>query len=179
MKICSKCKQEKALSEFNKDSRTKSGLRCICRTCQSKQNAKMHEQAGPTRLGKMRKYKKENRETLRPIEREYQKRKRREDPIYKIKHNIRTRFTKLLNGVAGCKRSSEALGCSIEFFKQYLELQFIKEMTWENYGKVWHIDHKIPLDSANGNIDRIYELWHYTNLQPLFAIDNWKKGAKY
>ena len=57
-------------------------------------------------------------------------------------------------------------------------------MTWENYGedeeknkvKAWHIDHIIPLSSAKSE-DELIALSHYTNLQPLWAMDNLKKGA--
>jgi hypothetical protein len=49
-------------------------------------------------------------------------------------------------------------------------------MSWDNYGK-WHIDHIIPLSSAN-NEDEVYKLCHHTNLQPLWAEDNLKKSNK-
>lgn len=47
-------------------------------------------------------------------------------------------------------------------------------MTWDNYGK-WHIDHIVPLVSAKTE-EEMYKLCHYTNLQPLWALDNIKKG---
>jgi hypothetical protein len=49
-------------------------------------------------------------------------------------------------------------------------------MCWDNQGK-WHIDHIIPLSSGKTE-DDIIKLCHYTNLQPLWAIDNMKKGSK-
>ena len=68
------------------------------------------------------------------------------------------------------------MGCSYEFLKEHLEKQFVDGMSWENRSE-WHIDHIIPLSSAK-NEDEIYKLCHYTNLQPLWAIDNIKKGKK-
>jgi hypothetical protein len=49
-------------------------------------------------------------------------------------------------------------------------------MSWENYGK-WHVDHVIPLASAKTPEDLI-KLCHYTNLQPLWAIENILKRDK-
>ena len=49
-------------------------------------------------------------------------------------------------------------------------------MNWDNHGE-WHIDHKIPLSSAKTEKELI-GLCHYTNLQPLWALDNLKKGNK-
>ena len=51
-------------------------------------------------------------------------------------------------------------------------------MAWENYGYYgWHIDHIIPLSSAKTE-EELYKLSHFTNLQPMGASDNRKKGAK-
>jgi hypothetical protein len=49
-------------------------------------------------------------------------------------------------------------------------------MSWDNYGE-WHIDHIIPLASADTE-EEVLKLYHYTNLQPLWAIDNIRKGSK-
>ena len=70
------------------------------------------------------------------------------------------------------------IGCSPQFLKEHLEKQFKDGMNWENYGLYgWHIDHIIPLSSAQ-NEDDIYKLCHYTNLQPLWAKDNLSKGNR-
>jgi hypothetical protein len=67
------------------------------------------------------------------------------------------------------------LGISYEKAKQHLERQFTKGMTWDNYGE-WHIDHIYPLAKATTE-EELIRLCHYTNLQPLWALDNLKKGA--
>jgi len=60
--------------------------------------------------------------------------------------------------------------------KKHIEKQFTKGMSWKNQGD-WHIDHIMPLASAN-TIEETIRLCHYTNLQPLWALDNLEKGAK-
>lgn len=88
-------------------------------------------------------------------------------------HNLRKRLNKLLkfNG----KSHIVNLGCSVEQLKKYLESKFQVGMTWDNYGK-WHVDHIKPLSKFD--IANYKEACHYTNLQPLWAKDNIRKGNK-
>jgi len=62
-----------------------------------------------------------------------------------------------------------------------LETKFLEGMDWDNYGIYgWHIDHIKPCSLFNlENIEEQKKCFHYTNLQPLWAIDNLKKGNKY
>ena len=51
-------------------------------------------------------------------------------------------------------------------------------MTWENHGE-WHIDHIKPCSSFNLiDIEEQKQCFHYSNLQPLWKIDNLTKGSK-
>lgn len=49
-------------------------------------------------------------------------------------------------------------------------------MSLDNYGD-WHLDHILPISLAENEED-VIKLNHYTNFQPLWAIDNFKKGNK-
>ncbi len=108
------------------------------------------------------------------------KRLRREDPIFKFKHNVRhliyNSFKRYENG-GWCKskQTEEMLGCTMEEFIQHLKSQFKQGMTIENHGE-WEIDHIIPLSSANTK-EEIEKLNHYTNLQPLWLRENRSKGG--
>ena len=76
-------------------------------------------------------------------------------------------------------KTMELLGCSIEKLWEHLESKFQPGMTRENHGK-WHIDHIRPCISFNlTDLEQQKICFHYTNLQPLWAEDNLKKGAKY
>jgi hypothetical protein len=64
----------------------------------------------------------------------------------------------------------------LETTKAHIEAQFHPGMSWGNYGQ-WHVDHIIPLASAK-TAEELVALCHHTNLQPLWAEDNLRKGAK-
>jgi len=84
-----------------------------------------------------------------------------------------------LKGNIKSKKTKELLGCTVEELKRYLSNKFVDNMSFENYGK-WHIDHIIPCASFDfSKPEEQAKCFHYTNLQPLWAIDNIKKGAKY
>ena len=108
----------------------------------------------------------------------YHAKKMKTDPIYKLKHSIKNLVRICIkNGGFGKKtKVYHILGCSYDDFKKHIECQFIDKMSWENHGK-WHFDHIIPISFAKTEED-IIKLNHYTNFQPLWAIDNIKKSNK-
>lgn len=82
------------------------------------------------------------------------------------------------HGFGKTSPTAAMVGCSYEDLVKHLESKFLPGMTWENRGRGgWHIDHKIPLASAS-TAEELEALCHYTNLQPLWALDNYVKGAK-
>ena len=69
------------------------------------------------------------------------------------------------------------IGCQWDELKNHIESKFVDDMSWSNR-HLWHIDHIVPLARAKSEEEMI-KLSHYTNLQPLWAEDNFKKGAKF
>ena len=73
---------------------------------------------------------------------------------------------------------SALLGCNLGDLKIHLEKQFPEGMTWENR-HLWHIDHIKPLSSFDlMEPEQAFEACNFKNLQPLWAHENLKKGAK-
>jgi hypothetical protein len=72
--------------------------------------------------------------------------------------------------------SERILGCPFSFLIKYIEARFADGMSWENRSK-WHIDHIVPLSSAKTK-KQLIKLNHYSNLRPIWAKDNLKKGSK-
>lgn len=62
----------------------------------------------------------------------------------------------------------------------YLEGQFREGMSWDNWGIAgWHIDHKVPLAFFDlTDREQFLQAVHYSNLQPMWALENTQKGAK-
>jgi hypothetical protein len=121
---------------------------------------------------------KEYRENYKPKKHEQRKERRESDPIFSLINNVRSRLYKYLIKLDITKKNKtfDIVGCSPLQLKEHLEKQFTNGMCWENRSE-WHIDHIIPLSSAKTE-DELYKLCHYKNLQPLWAIDNIKKGNK-
>ena len=73
------------------------------------------------------------------------------------------------------------IGCSLEDLRSHIEQQFEPWMNWGNHGSydnnvlTWQIDHINPLSSA-ATADELVKLLHFSNLRPLKAEDNLKKG---
>ena len=73
-------------------------------------------------------------------------------------------------------KTFDFVGCEPKMLIKHIEEQFKDGINWDNYGR-WHIDHIIPLSSAKTE-EELYKLCHFTNLQPMWALDNIKKGSK-
>lgn len=111
----------------------------------------------------------------------YLRKRRREDIEFRLACAIRRRVNRALAAKKQNSRSSatKALGCSYEFFKNYLQAKFDSKMNWGNYGSYWHVDHILPLSKFDlTNPEEFARACHYTNMQPLEAIENIKKSNK-
>jgi hypothetical protein len=128
---------------------------------------------------KCKEWRLKNKEYSKKYLSKYEKKRRKIDPNFKLIKNMRTRIWFALKRKYKSKSTIKLLGCSIEECWQHLESKFQPEMTRENHG-LWHVDHIIPCASFDLKCP-VQQLacFHYTNLQPLWAIDNIKKGAKY
>jgi len=107
--------------------------------------------------------------------------RREADPHRRAICRIRCLLKNTLSKYGGRKaaKSETLLGCTVEEARQHLEAQFLPGMTWENHGE-WHIDHIRPCASFSDltQLEQQKQCCHYTNLQPLWALENLQKGAK-
>jgi hypothetical protein len=126
----------------------------------------------------IKKYRDSTKEKAKEYNCIYAKKRREKDPLFKLRMNIRNLIYISIKKQGYSKKSKtfETLGCSYEEFKQHLERQFKKGMSWDNLGQ-WHLDH-IYLVSLAKDEQELIRLNHYTNFQPMWAVENITKGNK-
>lgn len=102
----------------------------------------------------------------------------RKNPLLNLKGSYYTRVAAVMRGRRKTVKTAELVGCSWNELRTYISSKFQEGMTWENYGK-WHVDHIKPCASFDfSDVTQLRICFHYSNLQPLWAKDNLKKGGK-
>jgi hypothetical protein len=106
------------------------------------------------------------------------KKKKIEDPIFKLKSDISSLIRLYFNRkkVKKDNRTTEILGCSIEYFYSYIESKFVDGMSWENRNE-WHLDHIVPIRIAKTE-EEVIKLNHHSNFRPLWSEQNLSKAGK-
>ena len=127
-----------------------------------------------------RRYQQANREHINKVKAAYDKRRKATDPSYKIGKLLRTRLYHALKGQARNGSAVRDMGCTVEELKRYLESKWEPGMSWDNWNHDgWHIDHIRPLASFNlADRQELLKACHFTNLQPLWKKDNFRKRAE-
>lgn len=172
MKTCSKCKIEKNESEFSKYKSSKNGLQLYCKGCMKDYYKDYYKDNKQAITECQKEYKKNNKQAIA----EYQKNRLSSDPAFKFARNLRRRINHALKGHSKSASTQALTGCTWDFLRGWIESKFTPEMTWDNYGSLWHLDHVIPLSAfILSNAEAQLKACHYSNLQPLLAKDNIKK----
>jgi hypothetical protein len=201
-KVCTYCKIEKDLTLFGnctvvRKSQKILSKRCRCKQCETeiqRNRRNKEKEADPEKYHKrwadyyaetkeQNKLSKknwmsnpENRKARNEYIRKYKAQKRLTDPNFKIYENLRKRIWKCLKNKSNS--SKELLGCDIENYKKWIEYTMSKEMTWQNYGTYWNIDHVTPIDSFDlSNKDDVLKAFNWKNTWAMISVDNFSKNS--
>jgi hypothetical protein len=102
------------------------------------------------------------------------------DPEYMLLIRLRSRIRYAVRAGAAQKKGNcrTLIGCNATEFCSYIESLFAPGMSWQNKQE-WHIDHIIPVSAFDLTSEEGQQAaFHYTNMRPLWAHENIKKGAK-
>ena len=196
-KDCTICNKEfpATVEYFTKNSKCKNGVGSYCKSCQKRYRSEYFQKNKEKELQQSKSYYhnniEQNREEYRDRYRKWYKKnqkkiqvgqtilrrnKRRNNLKYRLACNLRNRLNKFLKKIDRSESTMSLLGCDLEYLTNHLANQFTIGMVWDNYGK-WHIDHIRPISSFDlSDPAQTKECFHYSNLQPLWAIDNLKKS---
>lgn len=122
----------------------------------------------------------ENVERNRRNSRDFFRRKRATDPQYRLRSAVSAYVYWCLKGGRNGRRTFDLLGYTADDLRHHLERQFVRGMSWDNYGD-WHVDHIVPVASfkfASPEDADFKACWAITNLRPLWAGDNIAKSDK-
>ena len=161
-----------------------------CKPC-SKANCKRYKKVFKDDVSKYnKKYKSDNKDDIKVYNHNYnldnrkaiqtrqtktQRERKKIDANYKLSCSLRNRLLHALKAQSTDKTIStfNLLSCDIKQFTEWLEFQFDKEMTFENHGTYWHMDHCIPCSKWDlTNEENQKKCFHWSNIQPMKALDN-------
>jgi hypothetical protein len=147
-----------------------------CKECE-KQRMKDYRKNYPQKRKETKvKWQKNNQDKVKISKKRYTKKRLANDPVYRAMRSMRSRTFTYAKKKFSTKRNTFSKIIGNEGLREYIKSKFQEGMSWDNYSwSTWHLDHIVPLSSAT-TIKELEELSHYTNLQPLWAEDNFKKS---
>jgi hypothetical protein len=121
----------------------------------------------------------ENRDVIQKRSTAYHVMRYQTDPNFRLARQIRSKCKVAIKNANPPQSALENLGCTQRFFKAWLQYNFTSNMSFENHGNVWHIDHAIPISKfdLNDENERL-KCCHWTNCQPMLARANQSKNNR-
>ncbi len=130
-------------------------------------------------------YSESHKEKILYYKKKYNKIKYNNDVNFRLAEILRSRLHKAIKYNKKIGSAVLDLGCTINEARAYIEstFYFIEQeqqwTTWDNYGKLWHIDHIKPLSLFDlTDRDQFFEACHYTNLRALYWKQNLSEGNR-
>lgn len=178
-KECSRCLKTLDISCFSMNKKNgKEYIYSRCKKCKCEVMKEHREQNIDSYKEKDKAFYEKNKESRVAKTTERYKKRLENDTEFALRHNVRSRINQVFKRLDKVKVDStiELLGCSYSQLKKWIEFQMADGFTWENYGKLWHIDHMIPVSAFEiENIEKQKQCFNWSNLRPLLASTNLHK----
>lgn len=180
IKICRICMTAKSIESFGSRSRSVDSLSTECKSCYREMTRNRRNNNKEKFDAASKRYKAKNPEKVRAAAREYARKRRAEDGVFRFRGAISRLVSGYLKrrGYSKTTKFFEAVGYTKKQLIDHMEKQFKDGMSWENYGK-WHIDHIVPNSSFNYqsmDCKDFKECWSLSNLRPSWANENQAKS---
>ena len=184
-KTCNICHVEKDVINFSIRNIKTQNIHNRCKDCtnkhastyreENKEIIKKRQNEWYEEKGKIWKknYESKNHDKIR----EYERKKYKTDPQYRMKKILRTRFKSTVNKKKIYKSVLKFIDMDLEVFLKWIEFQFDENMNWDNQGCYWDVDHVNPCDNFDlTNEEDVKKCYHWTNLRPLEKKENDRKN---
>lgn len=147
-----------------------------------KENGAKYEKLNADKISKRKKLHNQK-ESVKARKRIAHQKRKREDINYNIKRRLRFRLRHVVNYLGDkkykLKSAVDLLGCDMLFFKTHIESKFTEGMSWGRLSEI-DIDHIIPCVKFDlTKLEEQKKCFHWSNLQPLWHLDNLRKGTFY
>lgn len=161
-KTCHKCNRDlpATIEYFHRAKREKYGVTDSCKHCKGK-------------------YSKEyvRRPEVRLKQNQRERERRRTDPCFRITRNLRNKVRSSVKNKSD--NSLSLLGCPIQDFIFFIEYQWDGKMSWDNYGVYWEIDHIIPVNNYNMELEEDQRrAFNWMNCRPLTKSENMSRSKQ-
>lgn len=200
MPICCDCRLDLPTDDFYKNASRRGGIQARCKGCDKCRGSSPDRRAYQANFRETRaaalsatrrtaKYKERvsrwsrNYRQLNYVKQRRNVREARRlaaSPEAKLAVQLRVRLCRAIEREWRSGSAVRLLGCTIPELRLHLESQFQPGMSWANWSRAgWHIDHIRPLVSFDlSDPSQCAAACHYTNLRPLWAVENMRKGAR-
>ena len=175
-KICKKCFIEKPFDRFVKHRSKRFGLDDTCKECVAEKGRIFRDENKEKIRREKQEYYFSNKEHIQRRIIKNTKRRLACDPTFRMITRVRKRFRDIFKTKSFSKYKEKIIGCTASFLREHIEAQFTSEMTWENYGKYWNIDHIVPVSVLEKDHSKLYLIFNYRNHQPILCGDNFTKS---
>jgi len=144
---------------------------------QAKASRRKWYEANPDKVAASRKrFRLKDPEGFRAYMNAYMTRRYHTDMNYRVRSILNARIRSNIRKNAG---TMDIVGCSMEEFVDWIEVQFDEHMTWDNMGSYWHFDHVTPCASFDlSRPEQVMQCFDWKNLRPLEGRENMSKGDK-
>lgn len=187
MIICTSCKIEKEIDNYSFRNKKKEIYFNRCKECtniyaknyREKNKDIIKEKQSEWYENKGRDWKKEYEKKNKDHINEMERKRYNTDIQFRMKKILRSRFKSTILEKKKYKSILSYIEVPLPYFIKWIEYQFDSNMSWDNQGSYWDIDHVQPCSSFDlTNEDNIKLCYNWKNLRPLEKRENYRKNNK-